>query len=155
MIPARNIPSLNTLEKWLLAKSQEDKGRCKQDCPIKHYFSPGIYIREMFIPRDTLILGHAHLHSTMNIIIRGLARVRLEGEEELMLKKQGDTFTSPPGRKLVYTLEDTVWQNIIATEETDLDKIEDLFISKSLAWEASQVELVPCEVTNISSETGD
>jgi hypothetical protein len=43
-------------------------------------------------------------------------------------------FNSPPGRKAAFFLEDTIWLNIHITDETDIDKIEDIFIKKSDAW---------------------
>ena len=50
-------------------------------------------------------------------------------------------FNSEPGRKFAYVMEDCVFQNLHATEETDLEKIEEIFIDKSDAWKNKQVEV--------------
>ncbi len=30
------------------------------DCPVKHSFSPGLYVREIFIPAGTIFIGRPH-----------------------------------------------------------------------------------------------
>jgi hypothetical protein len=41
---------------------------------------------------------------------------------------------SNPGRKLAFILEDTIWQNVYATEERDIEKLEATLLDKSDAW---------------------
>ena len=43
-----------------------------------------------------------------------------------------------PGRKVFYTHDECVWQNIHATEERDLDKLEEQLVIKSETWLAHQ-----------------
>ena len=49
--------------------------------------------------------------------------------------------SNEPGRKLAYVIEDMVWQNIYATNETDLYKLDTMFVEPSGTWEAEQVLL--------------
>jgi hypothetical protein len=46
-----------------------------------------------------------------------------------------------PGRKVVYALEETVFQNVFATTETDPEKLESMFVTKSAAWLAHHREI--------------
>jgi hypothetical protein len=48
------------------------------------------------------------------------------------------TFVAEPGRKIGYILEDMVWQNIYATDETDVEKLEAMFLDKSVTWQEHQ-----------------
>jgi hypothetical protein len=48
------------------------------------------------------------------------------------------TFVAGPGRKIGYILEDMVWQNIYATSETDVEKLEAMFLDKSQTWQEHQ-----------------
>lgn len=98
--------------------------------PLNHYFAPGAYAREMFLPKDHVIVGKIHKHAHLNIISYGHVVVATEeGNKEL---KGPLTFTSPAGVKRAVTiLEDTLWTTIHLTEETDLDKIEEDVIAPS------------------------
>lgn len=103
------------------------------ECPITNHFGPGIYIREMFAPADTVIIGHKHKGPCMNVLVKGSMRIiGPDGVPDVI--KAPMIFNTGPGRKVAYTLEDVVFQNIWATEETDLNKLESLLIEKSEAW---------------------
>jgi hypothetical protein len=45
-------------------------------------------------------------------------------------------FVGKPGRKLGYVLETCIWQNVYATDERDIDKLEAMFLDKSATWQA-------------------
>lgn len=98
--------------------------------PVKHYFAPGNYAREMFLPKGHVIVGKIHKHAHLNIISYGHVLVSTpDGQEEL---KGPLTFTSEPGTKrAVYILEDTLWTTIHPTESTDVEEIEEEIIAKT------------------------
>jgi quercetin dioxygenase-like cupin family protein len=103
------------------------------ECPVVHHFGPGIYIREVTIPAGTFVAGHAHKHEHLNLLLSG--EIKFLGEDgQLKTLKAPMIVISPPGRKIAYTVTETVWQNIHATEETDLQKLEEMFVEKSEAW---------------------
>lgn len=95
----------------------------------KHHFSKGVYAREIFIPKGTVLVGKIHKHENLNIISQGDISVLTEhGIERL---KAPFTLVSPAGTKRVgYAHEDTVWLSIHGTDETDVDKIELEFIAQ-------------------------
>lgn len=98
---------------------------------VNHFFSEGVYRREMHIPAGHIIVGKLHKHELVNIITKGRVTVITEqcGVEEFVAPI---VFTSPAGTKrLLFTHEDTVWSGIHPTYETDLAKIEDEFIAKT------------------------
>lgn len=68
----------------------------------------------------------------MAVIVNGEAKV-IEGPY---------IFTGKPGRKFAYIIEDTVFVNAYATDETDVDKLEEMFVDKSDAWRVAQEEAV-------------
>lgn len=98
--------------------------------PVDHYFAPGVYARQMFLPKDSAIIGKIHKHAHLNIISFGHVIVATEeGNKELI---GPNTFTSPAGvKRAVTVIEDTLWTTIHLTQETDLEKIEDEVIAKS------------------------
>ena len=100
------------------------------DCPLVHHFAPGLYAREILLPKDSLVVGKIHKHSHVNNISKGSVIVYTEfGMEEYHAPCQ---FISKPGTKrAVYALEDTVWTTYHPTNETDLEIIEEQVIAKS------------------------
>lgn len=100
------------------------------DCPLKHFFAPHAYGREIFIPKDTIIVGKIHKHSHLNMLMKGKVSVLTEEGEKLL--EAPLTMVSPAGTKrVVYAHEDTVWVTVHLTDETDLEKIEEEVIAKS------------------------
>lgn len=93
------------------------------DLPLTHWFSKGLYARELFIPKGTILVGKIHAHANLNIISQG--DISVLTEQGAMRIKAPFTIVSPPGTKRVgYAHEDTVWTTIHATEETDPERIE-------------------------------
>jgi len=102
------------------------------ECPLVHHFGPGIYIREVTIPAGTFVVGHRHKQETLNILQSGrLVLMTDDGTREM---RGPYLFTSPPGRKVAYAATDVVFQNVFATEERDIAKLEAMFVEKSEQW---------------------
>ena len=38
------------------------------DLPLKHAFTTGIYSREIFLPKDSIVVGKIHRHDHLNFI---------------------------------------------------------------------------------------
>lgn len=111
----------------------EDKIRSMMpvDLPVTNYFSKGVYARELFIPKGTVLTGHIHKYTNLNIMSKGDLSILME-DGSVSRVKAPYTVVSPPGTKrLAYAHEDTIWTTIHGTEETDIDKIEHEFISHS------------------------
>lgn len=105
------------------------------ECPVVHHFGPGIYIREVTLPAGTLAIGHAQRFDHLNIMLTGaVAMVGDDGQTKVLRAPM--IFVGKPGRKLGYVLETCIWQNVYATEERDIDKLESMFLDKSATWQA-------------------
>jgi len=94
-----------------------------QDCPVIHRFTPGCYLREIFMPAGTRIIGKIHATEHFNILLKGRVTViTAEGSEDIQAPY---TFISKAGvQKVVDIHEDCVWQTVHVTNETDLEIIE-------------------------------
>jgi hypothetical protein len=103
------------------------------DCPVLHHFGPGVYIREVRMPAGAFVLGHRHRNAHTNILVSGRLKFLNEGGEVVELAAPA-VIKSNPGRKLAFILEDTIWQNVYATEERDVQKLEAALLDKSDAW---------------------
>lgn len=109
------------LERSMLALPQAD-------CPVRHYFAPGLYAREMTIPKGVTVTGAVHKTEHLIVVSMGLLRVSTEGGWRDVAA--GETIVCKPGMKnAVYALEDSRWTNFLPnpTNETDTDKLTELF----------------------------
>lgn len=101
------------------------------DPPITHHFAPGLYARECFLVKGSVVVGKIHKHAHINTICQGRVRVSTEHDDEVEIYEAPMTFVSKPGTKrAVYALEDTIWVTYHPTDETDLAAIEEQVIAK-------------------------
>jgi hypothetical protein len=111
------------------------------DLPVEHIFSGGVYIRQMFIPAGTIIVGKRHRHETCNMLLKGDLSV-YTGSGKQVTRIQGPLImtSEPMVRKIAYCHQDAVFVNIHPTEETDLEKIEQEFIITEPEYRATILE---------------
>ncbi len=101
----------------------------KEICRITHYFAPGVYAREMWMPAGCLITGKIHLTEHLNMLSQGKVTVSNIGDS--VTYEAPYTFVSPVGTKrAIYAHADSTWTTIHATELTDPEKIEEEIIAK-------------------------
>ena len=108
-------------------------GQPEFDCPVTHRFGPGVYIREVFMPKGAYVIGHRHKTTHLNVMLTGVIGLFNDDGTETVLHAP-QTFVAPPGRKSAFIYEDVVWQNIHATDETDVEKLEAMFLDISPAY---------------------
>lgn len=102
------------------------------EIPVKHYFSQGVYAREITIPKGTVLTGKIHKYSQLNILSKG--DISVLTEEGIKRVQAPFAIVSPPGTKRVaYAHEESVWTTVHGTEERDLEKIEAHFIAQNNA----------------------
>jgi hypothetical protein len=107
------------------------------DCPVVHRFGPNIYIREVTLPADSFSIGHYQKTTHMNVMLTGrVTMVNEDGSTKELVAPQ--TFVSGPGRKIGYIHETVIWQNIYSTDETDVEKLEEMFLEKSMTFKEHQ-----------------
>lgn len=102
------------------------------NCPLKHSFADGIYVREIFIPKGTLLVGKIHNHEHPNFLMSGDVSVFTE-EGTSRLKGPLSMISKAGTKRVVYAHEDTVWITVHTNQKNtqDLKEIEDFVIAKS------------------------
>lgn len=113
-----------------IADVEQIVGAAEQiDLPLKHHFSKDLYGRELFIPAGSLIVGKIHKHQSLNILASG--DISVVTEDGIKRVQAPYTTVSKPGTKRIgYAHTDSVWITVHATQETDLEKIEEEVIAK-------------------------
>lgn len=104
----------------------------QDDCPLKHSFGDGIYMREIFIPKGKILVGKIHKHSHPNVLMKGEVSVVTEFDGVKRLKAPVSMISEAGTKRVVYAHEDTIWITFHNVgEERDIDKIEDRVITKT------------------------
>lgn len=115
----------------------------QEEAPVIHSFSPGIYTRELHMKAGNIALGHKQRFEHLNIMLKGKVSMLIEGK--LIEMAAPLRFIGKPGRKVGYVIEDTVWLNIFATEETNIEKLEETLFDKSPEWKERVSNSLLCD----------
>ncbi len=128
--------AIEKLEGSLLANAEQP------ECSLVHNFSPGVYVRELTMPTDSIIVGHEHRTQHLNIISKGSCILLDLDTQETTDIVAPYTFESKAGvRKVLYIVEECTWSTVHVTQETDLDKLEAELIVKSDTYIKNNKEL--------------
>lgn len=117
-------PHLTYKQKLAIIVRSGMKHLAPVECPLKHYFAPGVYIREIFMPAGAYIIGKIHKTEHFNIVQTGrLSLINEDGTRTEIVAPY--TFVSKAGvQKALIIHEDTTWSCIHLTEERSLEALE-------------------------------
>ncbi len=105
---------------------------------LTHYFGDGTYVREMRLPKDTLITSKIHRYKEVCILTKGIILVKTEDCSESVVYEAPYTFVAAPGKKVLYILENAIFLNILPNPNnlTDLAELEaELTVPEVMALE--------------------
>lgn len=94
------------------------------ECPLIHRFTPGLYIREIFMPAGSFIISKIHRTEHPYIVSKGRVTVITESDGEILIEAPHTGITKPGTRRVLYCHEDTVWITVHAIK--DGETVEDI-----------------------------
>ena len=94
-----------------------------------HHFSDGLYAKELHVPKDFIIQKHTHSFNHLSILAQGKVVV-LKGEDALIVEAPACLEIEKEVIHGIRALTDCVWFCIHATDEKDVDKVDEVLISK-------------------------
>lgn len=100
--------------------------------PLTHTFSDGIYVREMFLPAGSFIIGKIHKFEHTVFLLKG--KILVATEEGTVYLTAPCYMQSPAGAKRAgYVLEDVLWVNVHANPSNtqDIKTLEDSYVCSS------------------------
>lgn len=108
--------------------AHELAGMPQKPAPVTHRFAPGVYLREIFMEADSIVIGRVHKTRHFNVLLTGACLiVHADGSRQELRAPM--TFVSEAGvQKVLYILEDMQWQTIHPTDETDFEKLEAMLV---------------------------
>lgn len=101
-----------------------------RECPLIHRFTPGLYIREIFMPKDTILTSLLHLTTHPFFVLQGDVSVYYHGVPAQRYKAPYTGITEAGTRRMLYTHEDTIWTTCHVTDLTDPDEIIESITSR-------------------------
>jgi hypothetical protein len=102
----------------------------QQECPLAHFFAPGVYVRQCFNPKGVLIVGK--IQKYQHICMLTMGEVSVLTENGTIRCKSPFTWVARAGSKrVVFAHEDSVFVTIHhnPNDETDQDKLEEMLIA--------------------------
>jgi hypothetical protein len=92
------------------------------ECPVRHFFAPGLFAREMTIPKGVTAVGAVHKTKHITTISKG--RILMMTDDGIVEIRAPYTGVSEAGiKRAAHALEETVMTCYHPTDETDLDKL--------------------------------
>lgn len=96
---------------------------------VAHYFSSGVYAKQMFLPETHIATTHKHNYDHLSILAQGEVEIRCNGVKTL--------FTAPSCIEIkagiehsIYAYKDSTFFCIHAIEEEHKDNIDEVLIVK-------------------------
>lgn len=122
-------PTPGQVRQEVCALAEELKRLPQIDLPVQHDFLEGVYMRTVFMAKDSVVIGKIHKQEHVAIISKGSATVLTEhGVVEI---RAPFIFKSPPGaRRALRIHEDMVWTTVHRSDHRDIESLEEQLIAR-------------------------
>lgn len=120
----QTVDRIDVAEAWIVSLGGAIRSGGNEPLPIRHHFTPGLYVREMFAPAGSLVTSRIHKTRHPFVISKGSCSIFIEGEGWVRMEAPHFGITEPGTRRIGYFHEDTIWTTFHATDATDVDEIE-------------------------------
>jgi hypothetical protein len=94
------------------------------DFPLTHRFTPGLYIREIFMPAGSLLTSKIHKTEHPFVISKGVVSVWTKETGAVLYRAPHTGITYPGTRRVLFVHEDTIWTTFHVGDETTVEEFE-------------------------------
>ena len=99
--------------------------------PVREYRVPGLYAREITLPKGSKLTSMIHLTEHLFTISKGKVAVISENEGTVIYEAPFTGITKPHTRRLLCPIEDTVWTTYhLAADDETTEQIADRILDK-------------------------
>ena len=130
-LPDDNIRGKIAEFEAILAQHPDAQFGDTEDLPVEHLWGGGMCIRQMFIPKGTVVIGKIHRHAHPNFLLTGEVIVVTEGGGRQHIKAPHSLISEAGTKRCVYAIEDSMWAVVHKTETTDPKVLEQEVIAPS------------------------
>ena len=127
------INKVEALENAMLSSQDDRIAKGNSDMfPLKHSFSEGVYIREMFMPAGGLVIGKLYKISHTWFLLSGELQVATDEGGEYYI---GPCYVNAPEgtKRVLHAVTDIVFVNVYPNPDniTNIEKLEDMLTCTS------------------------
>ena len=95
----------------------------QHDFTVRHVYTPGLCVREIFMPAGAILTSRIHLFEHPFVISLGVCSVWSDEHGWEVLRAPHTGITKPGTRRALYIHEDTIWSTFHVTTETNPKKM--------------------------------
>lgn len=100
------------------------------NCPLTHRHTQGLYVREIFIPKGTLLTSKIHNSEHQYFVLKGKVIVWIDGDKNI-IKAPYIGITKPNTQRVILALKNTIWATAHPNPDNETEEqIEDKIINK-------------------------
>ena len=92
--------------------------------PLKHDFSDGLYTREIFMPKGTVVVSFIHKQNHPSFFLSGEMSVLNDKGEINRIKAPMKVMTEIGTQRVAYMHEDCVWVCVYRTDKETIEEAE-------------------------------
>jgi len=130
-----NMPTILALQEIMAGMEQVEM-------PVTHHQIEGVYMRELFIPAGTLLIGKIHNKENFSILASGTIRIT-NGTDSKIISAPHIMKDKPGIKRMGYAETDVVFINVLRTDLTDIDEIEKKLVSDTFEqYEQQRLEVI-------------
>jgi hypothetical protein len=136
----KNIENIDALKDLMFSGTEEDGfyGNGKEivaipDIPIKHSFADQLYVRQMDLKKNHVIIGAVHNHLHIWFLLTGKVMINNNGEKIEHIAPCY-TVSKPGSQRVILALEDSIFVNVHKnpTNTKDISKLEKEIVSMTI-----------------------
>jgi hypothetical protein len=103
---------------------EEQSVDMKELFPLKHNIEGGLYTREVFMPKGSVVVSFIHKQDHPSFVLEGDASVLLD-DGKIIRHKQGDKIMTKAGtQRVLFLHEDTRWCCVYRTDAKTIEEAE-------------------------------
>jgi len=92
--------------------------------PVSHHLKDGLYTREIYMPKGTLVVSFIHKQNHPSFFLKGEMSVLLDTGEVKKIKAPMKVMTEIGTQRVAYIHEDTTWVCVYRTDATTVEEAE-------------------------------
>ncbi len=121
-----DVVSARTYNKLDLIAAECIMSSLQEPPPLIHRFTNGMYIREIYLNKDTVAVTKIHNTEHPYVISKGSVSVSNDGESWIHIEAPYTGITTPGTQRVIIVHEDTIWTTFHPNPENekDLDVLE-------------------------------
>lgn len=96
---------------------------------VAHYFSDGLYAKEMTLAKGYMATSHVHKYSHLSILAQGDVYIRANGEVTYHQAPKCIEIKAGVVHE-IQALSDVVWYCVHHTDEKDINKMDEVLIKE-------------------------